>query len=213
MYRIPPETNAIESRGQTVRVLLSGGDVSCRIAVFDGVLSAAECARLIELAQPKLARSTVCGDGAADVVDPIRTSDHTFLARAVDPLLAIIDERISDLVHFAVPYGEALQVLRYRPGQEYRVHSDAFPATDAARIGTSGNRVGTFLIYLTDPPTGGATILPRLELAVHPHAGMGFWFEYPAGAPWIHDADHVGSPPLTGEKWAATKWFRERTFA
>jgi PAS domain S-box-containing protein len=59
--------------------------------------------------------------------------------------------------------GEGLQVLRYRPGAEYRPHHDYF---DPAHPGTApvlergGQRVGTLVMYLNTPQGGGATTSP-----------------------------------------------------
>lgn len=79
-------------------------------------------------------------------------------------------------------------------------------------LATSGQRVGTLILYLADVEEGGATYLPTLDMAVHPRRGMALWFDYCDNGKTDPRSLHGGTPIIRGEKWIATKWFRERPF-
>ena len=107
-----------------------------------------------------------------------------------------------------------LQVLRYRPGAEYKPHHDYFdpvhPGT-ARILERGGQRVGTVVIYLNTPEGGGATTFPDVGLVVAPVKGNAAFFAYDKAHPSTKTL-HGGAPVTAGEKWVATKWMREREF-
>lgn len=206
-----PSTLAVHDR--EVQVLVSIR--SPRVVVFGGLLSPMECDELVDLAQPRLARSeTVDTATGASEINAARTSDGMFFARAETPLVERVERRIAALLRWPVERGEGLQVLRYRPGAEYRPHHDYFdprrPGT-AAVLQRGGQRVGTLLIYLRSPGRGGATTFPDAGLEVAPVAGNAVFFAYDRPEPSTLTL-HGGAPVLEGEKWVATKWLREGRF-
>jgi prolyl 4-hydroxylase len=186
-----------------------------RVVLFGGFLSDAECDGLMDLSRPRLARSeTVDHHSGGNEVNAARTSDGMFFQRGETPLVARIEQRIAALLHWPVERGEGLQVLRYRPGAQYRPHFDYF---DPAQPGTAavlrhgGQRVGTLVMYLNTPLRGGATSFPDVQLEVGPIKGHAVFFSYDRP----HEATgtlHGGTPVTEGEKWVATKWLREGVF-
>ena len=60
-------------------------------------------------------------------------------------------------------HGEPCQVLRYRPGEEYKRHPDFFDPADTEELRNGGQRMATFIIYLSTLPrsSGGSTVFPR----------------------------------------------------
>ena len=111
--------------------------------------------------------------------------------------------------------GEGLQILRYRPGAQYKPHFDYFdpsqPGT-ARMVERGGQRVGTLIIYLRAPEAGGATVFPDAGLEVAPVPGNAVFFSYDQPVPATLTL-HGGAPVLAGEKWVATKWMRQREFS
>lgn len=205
--------NVIVAEGHPVRVVLTMRQP--RLAVFEGLLRGEECDALVELARPRLARSeTVDHATGSSEVNAARTSEGMFFARGETPLVARIESRIAALLQWPALRGEGLQVLRYRPGAEYRPHYDYF---DPAQPGTpavlrrGGQRVGTLVIYLHVPARGGATTFPDLGLEVAPVCGNAVFFAYDRPAASTRTL-HGGAPVLEGEKWVATKWLREHEF-
>ncbi|MGQ9724224.1 MAG: 2OG-Fe(II) oxygenase [Tepidimonas sp.] len=186
-----------------------------RLAVLGGLLSDDECEALIQAAEPRLKRSrTVQISTGGEELSADRTSDGMFFRRGESPLVQRIEARISRLVHWPVENAEGLQVLRYRPGTEYKPHYDYFDpcAPGTARIlERGGQRVATVLIYLNEPLRGGGTTFPDVGLEVMPQRGHAVFFAYDRPEPSTQTL-HGGARVLAGEKWVATKWLREREF-
>lgn len=186
-----------------------------RIVFFGQFLSDAECDGLIELARPRLARSeTVDHASGGSEVNAARTSDGMFFRRNETVLISRIERRIAELLQWPAERGEGLQVLRYRPGMQYRPHFDYF---DPAQPGTpavlkrGGQRVATLLMYLQAPAKGGATVFPDVGLEFAPVKGYALFFSYARPEPGTGTL-HGGAPVTEGEKWVATKWLREDAF-
>jgi prolyl 4-hydroxylase len=186
-----------------------------RVVVFGGLLSDDECRGLMALAEPRLLRSeTVDNATGGSEVNAARTSDGMFFERGEAPLITAVEQRIAELLHWPLDHGEGLQVLRYRPGAQYRPHHDYF---DPAHPGTArilqrgGQRVGTLVMYLNAPEGGGATTFPDVGLEVAPVRGNAVFFSYDRAHPATGTL-HGGAPVTAGEKWVATKWLREGVF-
>lgn len=210
----PTAATLLHAGGREARVLISM--TRPRMVLFGGLLSDEECDALIALARPRLARSETVDNATGDSeVNAARTSDGMFFGRGETPLIAAVEQRIAELVGWPVERGEGLQVLRYRPGAEYRPHQDYF---DPAHPGTprilerGGQRVGTVVMYLNTPEGGGATTFPDVGLEVMPVRGNALFFSYERAHPSSCTL-HGGAPVTAGEKWVATKWLRERRFA
>lgn len=186
-----------------------------RVVMFGGLLSAEECDALVGLARRRLARSeTVATTVDGSEISAARTSEGMFFERGEHELVARIEARIAALVNWPVERGEGLQVLRYAPGAEYKPHYDYFDPTLAstpAILARGGQRVGTVVMYLNTPEAGGATTFPEVKLEVAPVKGNAVFFSYDRPHPMTLTL-HGGAPVLSGEKWVATKWMRERRF-
>jgi prolyl 4-hydroxylase len=187
-----------------------------RVVVFGSLLSAEECRGLIDLASPRLLRSeTVDNATGGSEVNPARTSDGMFFERGETPLIRRIEQRIAALVGWPVSHGEGLQILRYRPGAEYRPHHDYFDPVHPGSpkiLERGGQRVATLVMYLNTPEAGGATTFPEVGLQVAPVCGNAVFFSYDRAHPATRTL-HGGAPVLAGEKWVATKWLRQGVFS
>ncbi|MDO4705389.1 MAG: 2OG-Fe(II) oxygenase [Comamonadaceae bacterium] len=188
-----------------------------RVVVLDGLLTPAECDEIIALAKPHMRRSLTVdnqSEEGGDSLNASRTSDGMFFDRGQAPVISALEARISRLLNWPVENGEGLQVLRYGPGAEYRPHYDYFelgqPSTEAL-LSRGGQRVGTLLIYLNTPPEGGGTTFPDAGLEITAQQGMAVFFSYDRAHPSTLSL-HGGAPVISGEKWVATKWLRERVF-
>ena len=175
-----------------------------RASMFEGLLSADECHYLIASAERLFEPSMVYNDERELVRDTIRTSDGgTFHWLIEDLVVHAINRRIAAATGTSYEQGEALQILRYVPGQEYRPHFDFVD-------GAANQRLWTALIYLNDDYEGGATRFVRTGLEVRGRAGdmLLFWNIQRDG----HGdplAEHAGLPVLSGTKYLATRWIRE----
>ena len=175
------------------------------IASFDNLFTVDECSYLISRAEPLL-RPSVIVDPSTGVMKPhpIRTSDGAmFPWVSEDLVIHALNRRIAKASDTQVDCGEPLQVLRYRPGQEYRPHLDALPKTD-------NQRVLTMLVYLNDDYRGGETCFTRTGLKFTGDVGTGLLFRNAsAGGLPDENALHAGEPVAKGQKFLASRWIRE----
>ena len=188
---------------------------SPRVVVFGGLLSDEECDEMVALARQRLTRSETLDNATGETeVHAARTSDGMFFNRGEFELCLRIERRIARLVRWPFENGEGLQVLRYRPGAEYRPHHDYFdpvhPGSQAV-LKRGGQRVGTVVMYLNMPAKGGATTFPDAALEIAPIKGNAVFFSYERPHPSTRTL-HGGAPVIEGEKWVATKWLRESRF-
>ncbi len=176
------------------------------VSIARAAFTADECAYLAEVTAARFQPAgTVDPQTGRIVRDPIRTSDlAAFPLVDETPVVHAINRRLAALAELPVDHGEPLQILRYRPGQEYKLHSDALP-------GVSNQRVATALIYLNADYDGGATAFPRLDWSFRGNPGDVLIFRSVGddGRPDPR-AVHAGLPVTTGEKLIASRWMRER---
>jgi prolyl 4-hydroxylase len=171
------------------------------------LLTAEECRHVAALALPLLAPATVVDPATGrNVVNPVRTSDTAVVGPFAESLtLAAINRRIAAASGTDWRQGEALTVLRYRPGQQFRPHLDAI-------AGARNQRVRTVLVYLNDGYGGGATTFAG-GLSVAPRTGDAVIFDNVRADGGIDQgAQHAGAIVTRGEKWLATRWIRARPF-
>jgi len=139
-----------------------------------------------------------------------------FFALRETPLIAVLDARFSQIMNSPIEHGEGLQVLRYGPGSHSTPHFDFLVPRNAANeqsLRRSGQRISSLVAYLNDVPSGGETSFPHAGLSVCPQRGNAVYFEYCNGRGQVDAASlHAGEPVIQGEKWAVTKWMRERKF-
>jgi prolyl 4-hydroxylase len=68
-------------------------------------------------------------------------------------------------------------------------------------------------MYLNDVEAGGSTVFPEVGLDVLPRRGNAVYFAYTTEQGELDARSlHGGSPVSAGEKWIATKWFRQRPY-
>lgn len=208
------DANRIQAADREIDLVMVVQDPN--IAVIDGLLSADECAELIELSSGKLQRSEVVEADGRLAVSGVRTSRGTHFALAENPLVARLEARIATLTGIPADHGEPLQILHYGTGGEYLPHHDWFDAAQpgaARHLEQGGQRVATLVIYLADVQAGGETDFPELGVSVKARRGSAVYFEY-ANQSGQLDARllHAGRPVTRGDKWIATKWLRARPY-
>ena len=174
------------------------------VQLFPNAFTAVECDFLIEASEPLMQPAlTVDPSTGRQVSNPIRTSDAAaFPLMLESPAIHALNRRIAALSDIAVTHGEPLQVLRYRPGQQFRAHSDALP-------GTTSQRVATVLVYLNDGYEGGETSFPSADLTIRGRRGDALLFRnVRANGRPDERAVHAGLPVTRGVKLVASRWIR-----
>ncbi|XP_021513912.1 prolyl 4-hydroxylase subunit alpha-2 isoform X1 [Meriones unguiculatus] len=187
---------------------------SPHIVRYYDVMSDEEIARIKEIAKPKLARATVRDPKTGVLtVASYRVSKSSWLEEADDPVVARVNRRMQHITGLTVETAELLQVANYGMGGQYEPHFD-FSRSDERdafkRLGT-GNRVATFLNYMSDVEAGGATVFPDLGAAIWPKKGTAvFWYNLLRSGEGDYRTRHAACPVLVGCKWVSNKWFHER---
>lgn len=179
---------------------------SPHVLLFPQLLTEQECAFLGATAEPRLEPSVVVDPRSGrTVAHPVRTSDSTgFSLPEENPAIHALNRRLAAASGTDVAQGEPLQVLRYRPGQQYRTHSDALPGAD-------NQRILTMLVYLNDDYEGGETCFASSGLKVKGSTGDALLFRNADkdGRP-DPAAVHAGLPVKSGSKLLASRWIRSR---
>ena len=187
--------------------------ISPNVVLFRGAVPRAVCAYVMEHAAPRLGPALVYDPrGGAMMRDPLRSSATASLGPLdLDLPLVALNRRISALAGVPDAQGEFLSVMRYRPGEEYRPHFDIIPpGPDLER---NGQRIKTALLYLNDSYEGGETAFLAADIKVRGGAGDVVVFSnVTANGRGDPASRHAGLPVASGEKWLASKWFRERLF-
>jgi len=158
---------------------------------------------------------------AGDQLNPVRTSFQcwcNFGDCFANPLVHRVTRRINNLTNTPYDNGEDLQVVRYEPGQFYRVHHDQNTAVWAPQ----GPRVLTFFMYLNDVPSGGETAFPQIpspsgkgHLIVQPRLGHAIlWPSVFDERPMEADerTNHEAMPVHEGVKFGANMWIHQFSF-
>ncbi|XP_037697234.1 prolyl 4-hydroxylase subunit alpha-3 isoform X2 [Choloepus didactylus] len=129
------------------------------VVLYHDFVNDLEAQKIRGLAEPWLQRSVVAS-GEKQLQVEYRISKSAWLKDTVDPMLVTLDHRIAALTGLDVhpPYAEYLQVVNYGIGGHYEPHFDhaTSPSSPLYRM-KSGNRVATFMIYLSSVEAGGAT--------------------------------------------------------
>ncbi|HYW16794.1 MAG TPA: 2OG-Fe(II) oxygenase [Allosphingosinicella sp.] len=178
------------------------------ITRFEALFTAEECVWLAASAAPMLAPATVVEPGSGrQLSDPVRVCDSAgFTWPLENPAVQALNRRLAAASGTAAGQGEPLQVLRYRPGGEYRPHFDAI-------AGFANQRAMTMLVWLNDGYEGGETWFPTPGLKLKGRIGDAilFWNTGPDGR---RDpaSGHSGLPVIAGEKLIASRWIRELPF-
>ena len=185
------------------------------IMLLGNVLSDEECDALIAHCEPRLERSEVVSDADGNVgTYPTRTSQGVMLQRGETQLIAGIEARLETLAHWPVACSEGLQVVRYDVRDEYRAHFDwidpNLPGLQQ-HLQHGGQRVATFILYLSNVEAGGATSFPSLGLEIVPRKGAALFFVN-TDSQLVPDelTLHAGSSVVKGIKFVANKWLRQR---
>lgn len=176
------------------------------VEVHEDFLTPSDCQRLLSL--PLNFNRSHGWDNNTDTphLHDSRTSETAFAGNQTLQLR----QKIADHFKVAVDTIEHLQFQRYGPNQQYQAHHDYF----STGKNLENNRIYTFVIYLNEEFTGGATEFPLLNIGIRPRAGSGVFFKYDYDDPEINNKTlHAGTPIVTGSKTIVTAWFRKNKFS
>lgn len=173
-------------------------------------LDADTCAALMALIDGDARPSTIADPNGDEA---FRTSSTCDLDHRI-PLVIDVNRRLHDLAGIPLEYGEPLQGQRYDVGEEFKAHTDYFDPGGAdweTYCTVPGQRSWTMMIYLNEPPAGGATRFLSTGKMHQPEAGkLLAWNNVRADGTPNPETLHHGMKVRKGRKYIITKWFRER---
>ncbi|AWO99995.1 putative prolyl 4-hydroxylase subunit alpha-2 isoform 2 [Scophthalmus maximus] len=185
---------------------------SPHIVRYLDVLSHEEIEKIKELAKPRLARATV-RDPKTGILTTAnyRVSKSAWLEGEDDPVVDRVNLRIQDITGLTVDTAELLQVANYGVGGQYEPHYDFSRRPFDTNLQVDGNRLATFLNYMSDVEAGGATVFPDFGAAIRPRKGTAvFWYNLFKSGEGDYRTRHAACPVLVGSKWVSNKWIHER---
>ena len=181
-----------------------------------GLLDPMECSHLAALSMPHLKPSQVISDQLGGSASGERTSEGMNFHHGLrDLVVTNVIRRLCAIAGCDFSQTEALTVLMYIPGAEYRVHPDYFSADTTGgrqQLANGGQRFKTFVCYLNEVGGGGQTEFPDLGIKVEPEPGSVVYFDSAdeQGHPYLKSR-HAGLPVTAGSKWISTLWLRQST--
>jgi prolyl 4-hydroxylase len=200
-------------------VQLTGFVVSVdpKITLIPKFLTASECDHLIGLGETSGFSQSLVGRGKgteyeshrsealANTVSVNRTSfSYTIPTHHSDSILALIEDRLSQVVHLPVTHLESLVIVKYDPGQFFRCHHDG------------SFRPYTVFIYLNDidRECGGETRFENLGIRIRPRMGLAVMWPNTKEENGEQVADerlvHEALPPTNSVKYGVNCFFNER---
>ena len=191
-----------------------------KLIVIDNALNPEQCEHLMHLGGAVMENSTVSktpeqAEEEGTYEHEARTGQFGWLACDHDEQVWEIARSFSELVQYPVHHSEGFQILHYKPGERYEPHFDAYETeTEEGQIycKEGGQRMITLLGFLTDVDEGGATQFTNLDITIGPKQGrIIMWENCDEDITRPHpNTLHHGMPPISGDKWNFTLWFRER---
>ncbi|CAF0962953.1 unnamed protein product [Adineta steineri] len=184
------------------------------IFLFHDVVSNSDVEEIKSLASPRLQRAVV-RDFVTDTFKPAdyRISKSAWLRNEDSSVVSRLSRLIEAVTNLSMRTAEDLQIANYGVGGHYEPHYDfARKSEKDAFLGLgAGNRIATWLTYLSDVEQGGATVFPVVGGHLKPKKGSAaFWYNLYASGEGDYNTRHAACPVLIGNKWVANKWIHER---
>nr|XP_045585701.1 prolyl 4-hydroxylase subunit alpha-2-like isoform X2 [Procambarus clarkii] len=187
------------------------------IVVLHDFLTERQTDDIIQRAKPKLATSRHRGPDGGFITSMIRTSKNAWLREIDEPDTLLVNlskkvEMTTGLHALRPSAGEDYQVANYGIGGLYVTHTDHLMINPDLSVYTPwerfmGDRMATFMVYLSDVEAGGATVFPRAGVTIWPKRGSAaFWWNLYRSGVGDENTRHGGCPVLHGSKWICNKW-------
>jgi len=190
-------------------------DSTPTIVVQDSVLADDLCQYIITFTKKARLKPNLIASNGKDIRDELRTSSGIGVDFGENEVIDSIYKSMSEMCHLPISHAEPMSIQRYRPGEEYKPHWDAFLHDEdlpkSVRLEECGNRAVTVIGCLND--SDAATVFPHLGFGIQSMQGRVIMFGNLDEDKEPHPLSmHMGTTPREGEKWIFTLWFREKPF-
>ena len=187
------------------------------VEVYSEVAPLPWCRHVIRTAKPLLHGAHVKDTHSGKrILDPMRTNTVALIELwQSDLVFYALAARIASATGDPINRQEPPNILNYLPGQTYEAHYDFIDTTVPAfqnELREQGQRTKTPLIYLNDEYEGGTTAFPKANCAYKANAGDLLVLRNTCanGEP-DRSSLHIGTPPISGEKWVFSTRIRTRS--
>lgn len=186
------------------------------IKEIEKLLTKDDCQTLIDYSKAQLKKLTTIGEN-----NNYRVGDGTWvLSPVIDSCGVDLNKKIKQIVQtytsLPIENQEAIHIVHYEIGGEYKEHHDFFHANTQdynVHINRGGQRTYSFLFYLNDEFKGGGTKFVKKDITVIPKIGKGLlWSNLNEDGSLDYDSIHAGLPVVSGNKWIAIVWIRQNRF-
>ncbi|OWA51228.1 Prolyl 4-hydroxylase subunit alpha-2 [Hypsibius exemplaris] len=151
------------------------------VFILHHVIQPSAMERVKKAGRDSLGRALVISNDTAGVLSKSRISKNAFLQEKLDAAVGTINILSGLVTNLDKDQAELLQLNNYGVGGLYLPHLDYL--NDVHKSGTHlitpdlGDRIATFMVYLSDVEAGGATVFPHLNLTLYPEKGSAaFWY-------------------------------------
>lgn len=126
--------------------------------------------------------------------------------------------KVSECLNWSYQSIENPHFIRYRKGNEYKLHYDDFPpimfymkeVAEKNQLESRGNRVATAILYLNEDFKGGETEFPLTNYRIVPKTGLlASWHNINSDGIRIEHSMHAGLKILSGTKYIIGFHLRE----
>jgi prolyl 4-hydroxylase len=174
-------------------------------------LTQEECTKLIDISKSNMVAAKTCGEH----IEGYRVANNTWIYED-NEITKKIKKIISEETNLPKENQEAINIIHYGIGGEYKKHYDFFHKNTSyydKQIIRGGNRVFTALFYLNDDFKGGETEFVNMQLKISPEIGkLIIWKNMNDDKTLNKNSFHAGLPVIEGEKYICVVWIRENEF-
>ena len=195
----------------------ASGPAPGELLVIDDFLSSKECGFVLgelefALWRPSMTYVLQADGGRRDELSPLRVSEtaqQKWFTDELTTLLSSVELRMQKAANFDVVNLEYWQATRYPSKGSFYYHMDAGYWDDHY----AGDRIFTFLLYLTTPLRGGGTHFRALDEKIEARAGrLAVWDNLFPNGRCNHRMIHSSVPLLSGRKVTLITWARQKAF-
>jgi len=193
------------------------------VSLIHNFIFDSEAEEIKTTAAPKMRRSEMVGKMGNGTSDDRRVSEQAWLNETDANALNSITHRIDMFLNLnatSVQDAELYQVANYGLAGQYTQHYDQVLMTGGKHTLQhremfniyAGDRIATFMGYLSDVASGGYTVFPYVGAFVKPEKGaVLFWWNMDRNGGYDQLVKHGACPVMIGSKWITNKWVRSHS--
>ena len=183
--------------------------------IIDNFITTEESDSIINFFSDKLTPSMVIGDSYLRNSDDCYIDLDSISDEKQTKILQNLKNKISEFSELPIENQELLTIIRYRKGQHFKPHLDAFHDYNEFEIEEllGGQRLKTYIICLQPSLSGGETKFDKLNKTIKLEKNQCiYWSNVDENGNIYPESLHSGIDPEDGEKWILTCWIREKKY-